>query len=104
MMYGVPNMKTDKVNIVERRVEIMRQEGINFITGPAGNIGAFAETSSNSDSLMGPTAEDMLEEFDAIVLATGATVGRDMVSTPGRDLHGVHLAMEYLTKKYKGAP
>jgi glutamate synthase (NADPH/NADH) len=101
MMYGVPNMKTDKVNIVERRVEIMRQEGISFITGPAGNIGGLVDSSSNSDSIVGPAAEDMLEEFDAVVLSTGATVGRDMGSTPGRELQGVHLAMEYLTKNTK---
>merc|ERR1719265_629687 len=100
MMYGVPNMKTDKVNVVERRVELMRQEGITFITGAAGNIGGgshCADTTAH-ETVMAPTAEDLLEANDAIVLATGATVGRDMAATPGRELHGVHLAMDYLTK------
>eukprot|EP00746_Dinoflagellata_sp_MGD_P145901 gnl/MRDRNA2_/MRDRNA2_78462_c0_seq2.p1 gnl/MRDRNA2_/MRDRNA2_78462_c0~~gnl/MRDRNA2_/MRDRNA2_78462_c0_seq2.p1 ORF type:complete len:2196 (-),score=483.92 gnl/MRDRNA2_/MRDRNA2_78462_c0_seq2:357-6944(-) len=100
MMYGVPNMKTDKVNVVERRVEIMRQEGITFITGAAGNIGGgthCADTSAH-ETVMAPTAEDLLDENDAIVLAVGATVGRDMGATPGRELQGIHLAMDYLTK------
>jgi glutamate synthase (NADPH/NADH) len=101
MMYGVPNMKTDKVDIVERRVQIMREEGIRFITGPAGNVGAIDGGSADIDGAMGPTADQLMEEFDSVVLATGATVGRDMGNTPGRELQGVHLAMEYLTKNTK---
>ena len=40
MMYGVPNMKTDKIDVVQRRVDIMKKEGVNFKTGAAGNVGA----------------------------------------------------------------
>eukprot|EP00931_Biecheleriopsis_adriatica_P035296 TRINITY_DN2030_c0_g2_i2.p1 TRINITY_DN2030_c0_g2~~TRINITY_DN2030_c0_g2_i2.p1 ORF type:complete len:2144 (-),score=477.93 TRINITY_DN2030_c0_g2_i2:299-6730(-) len=86
MMYGVPNMKTDKVEIVERRVKIMEKEGIVFICGKAGAVGKEG----------GPTAQELLSQNDAVLLATGATVGRDMERVQGRNLKGVHLAMEFL--------
>jgi len=89
MMYGVPNMKTDKVDVVQRRVDVMRDEGVKFVTGAAGAIGG-----------TGPSAEKLLETNDAVLLAAGATVGRDL-KVPGRNLGGVHLAMEFLTYSTK---
>merc|ERR1719253_2041669 len=95
MMYGVPNMKTDKIDVVQRRVDIMKKEGVNFKTGQAGHIGG-----AGDGLTMGPSAQQLLAECDAVLLATGATVARDL-NVPGRELSGVHLAMEYLTQNTK---
>merc|ERR1719174_2725393 len=86
MMYGVPNMKTDKKNVVQRRTEIMQKEGVVFVCGKAGNIGKEGA----------PTAQELLDSNDAVLLATGATIGRDLDRVPGRNLRGVHMAMEFL--------
>lgn len=86
MMYGVPNMKTDKVGIVQRRTDIMEKEGVTFVCGKAGNVGKGGA----------PTAQDLLDSNDAVLLATGSTVGRDLDKVPGRSYKGVHLAMEFL--------
>ncbi|CAK8989583.1 unnamed protein product, partial [Durusdinium trenchii] len=101
MMYGVPNMKTDKVDVVQRRVNIMKQEGVTFITGPAGRVAESAQEASIEGTNMGPRAAQLLEEYDAVLLAVGSTVARDMQNVPGRDLSGVHLAMDYLTYNTK---
>jgi glutamate synthase (NADPH/NADH) len=86
MMYGVPNMKTDKIEIVERRTNIMEKEGVVFICGEAGNVGGEG----------GPTAKQILDSNDAVLLATGATIGRDLDRVPGRNLKGIHMAMDFL--------
>ncbi|KHN23377.1 Glutamate synthase [NADH], amyloplastic [Glycine soja] len=84
MMYGVPNMKADKVDIVQRRVNLMAEEGINFVVNA--NIG--------HDPLH--SLDRLREENNAIVLAgRGATKPRDL-PVPGRELSGVHFAMEFL--------
>jgi len=84
LMYGIPNMKLDKREIVDRRINLMREEGIEFITGVA--IGSDSEW----------TAERLRSEFDAIVLCCGATLPRDL-PIEGRDAEGVHFAMDFLT-------
>ena len=81
LMYGIPNMKLDKHDVVDRRVRIMEQEGITFFTGTA--IGHDLP------------ASQLLEDFDAVVLATGSTRPRDL-PIPGRQLNGVHYAMDFL--------
>jgi glutamate synthase (NADPH/NADH) small chain len=81
LMYGIPNMKLDK-KLVERRVRLMEQEGVRFVTGT--EIGRHLPASS------------LREEYDAIVLCGGATQGREL-PIEGRHLRGVHLAMEYLS-------
>ncbi|KAL7003590.1 glutamate synthase [NADH] [Sarracenia purpurea var. burkii] len=83
MMYGVPNMKADKVDVVQRRVDLMEKEGINFVVNA--NVG--------KDSLY--SLDRLREENDAIILAVGATKPRDL-PVPGRDLSGIHFAMEFL--------
>ncbi|XXG82352.1 hypothetical protein AAC387_Pa10g0323 [Persea americana] len=83
MMYGVPNMKTDKVNIVQRRVDLMAEEGIKFVVNA--NVGVDPEYS----------LENLRAENDAFVLACGATKPRDL-PVPGREFSGVHFAMEFL--------
>lgn len=82
LMYGIPNMKLDK-SLVQKRNDIMAQEGVEFRTGA--NIGV------NVDP------EEVLEGFDALLVATGSTIPRDL-PVPGRDLKGVHFAMDFLTE------
>ncbi|MEO1836452.1 MAG: glutamate synthase subunit beta, partial [Akkermansiaceae bacterium] len=66
LMYGIPNMKLDKKEVVDRRVNLMQEEGIEFLTSV--NIG--------QDSVW--TKERLSEEFDATILCCGATKGRDL--------------------------
>jgi glutamate synthase (NADPH) small chain len=85
LVYGIPNMKLDK-NTVERRVKLLRDEGIEFQTSV--KVGEDV------------TAEELKNNFDAIVLACGATEARDL-NVEGRELNGIHLAMEFLLKNTK---
>lgn len=82
---GIPDFKLEK-DLVERRVQQMRDEGIEFRTG----------ISVASDF----AADALRSEFDATVIAIGSTVPRDL-DVPGRDLKGVHFAMDYLTQQNK---
>jgi glutamate synthase (NADPH/NADH) small chain len=91
LMYGIPNMKMDKA-VVDRRVKLLQAEGIKFVTGVA--VGKDVP------------AEKLVADFDAVVLATGSTVPRDL-KVEGRDLAGVHFAMDFLvgsTKSLLGGP
>ncbi len=85
LMYGIPNPKLDK-KIVERRVDLMAQEGVKFIT----------DTEVGKDY----PAEKLLKEFDAVALCCGATKPRDL-PIEGRNLKGVHFAMEFLQANTK---
>jgi glutamate synthase (NADPH/NADH) small chain len=80
LMYGIPNMKLDK-ELVLRRVKQMSEEGITFRT--------------NTEVGKDYPAQNLLREFDAVVLCTGATKPRDL-PIEGRQLKGVHFAMEFL--------
>jgi glutamate synthase (NADPH/NADH) small chain len=80
LMYGIPNMKLEK-GVVERRVKLLEAEGIVFKTGVA--IGKDVEPAK------------LVADHDAVVLATGSTVPRDL-RVEGRDLAGVHFAMDFL--------
>ena len=80
LMYGIPNMKLDKA-IVERRIDLMTQEGIRFLT----------DVEIGKDY----PAKRLLDEFDAVILCTGSTRPRDL-NVEGRDLKGIHFAMEFL--------
>ena len=84
LMYGIPNMKLDKELVVQRRVNLLIEEGIEFKTGIF--IGKDGEW----------TAERLRTEFDSVVLCCGATLGRDL-PIEGREAQGVFLAMEFLT-------
>lgn len=85
LMYGIPNMKLDK-SIVNRRVDILRKEGITFKT----------ETEVGTDF----PAEQLLNDFDSVVLCCGSTKPRDL-QVEGRQLKGVHYAMEFLHSNTK---
>ncbi|MYB38259.1 MAG: glutamate synthase subunit beta [Gammaproteobacteria bacterium] len=87
LMYGIPNMKLNKPNVVERRVGLLREEGIEFVTG--------ADVGDGSNGSV--SVQELASENDALLLATGATTPRDL-PIPGRELEGVHFAMEFLTK------
>ena len=82
LMYGIPNMKLDKQEVALRRIQQMEAEGIQFV--------------NNTEIGLNYPAEKLLKEFDASVLCTGATKPRDL-PIEGRDLKGVHFAMEFLT-------
>jgi len=82
---GIPDFKLDKA-LVQRRVELMEQEGIEFRAGV--NVGRDL------------SAQELTDNFDAVCLAGGATQARDL-DVPGRELKGIHLAMEYLTQQNK---
>jgi len=80
LMYGIPNMKLEKT-IVQRRLDLMSTEGIRFVTGL--NVGKDYDV------------ERLSKDFDAIVLCGGATRPRDL-ALAGRNLQGIHFAMEFL--------
>ncbi|OBH96680.1 glutamate synthase subunit beta [Mycobacterium sp. E2733] len=80
LRYGIPEFKMEK-RVLDRRLDQMRAEGTEFRAGV--NVGVDI------------TAEQLHADFDAVVLAGGATAGRDL-PIPGRDLDGIHQAMEYL--------
>ena len=82
LTYGIPNMKLDKEQVVFRRIKQMEAEGVKFLTN--------TEVGANY------AAAKLLKEFDAVVLCTGATKPRDL-PIEGRNLKGVHFAMEFLT-------
>ena len=86
LMYGIPNMKLDKKAVVQRRLDQMVAEGIKF--------------QCNTEVGKDLPAQKLLEEFDAVVLCTGATKGRDL-PIEGRNLKGIHFAMEFLTANTK---
>ena len=86
LMYGIPNMKLDKREVVLRRIELMEKEGIKFICNA--NVGENVEP------------QIFLKEFDATVICTGATQPRDL-PIEGRQLKGIHFAMEFLTANTK---
>jgi glutamate synthase (NADPH/NADH) small chain len=80
MMYGIPNMKLEK-HIIDRRVNLMKEEGVTFIT--------------NADVGNTIAAEELMEHYDAVVLCCGASNPRDL-NNPGRDAQGIHFAVEFL--------
>jgi glutamate synthase (NADPH/NADH) small chain len=86
LMYGIPNMKLDKQEVVLRRIKQMEDEGIKFVC--------------NTEVGKNYPAEKLLKEFDAVILATGATKPRDL-PIPGRELKGIHFAMDFLTANTK---
>jgi len=86
LMYGIPNMKLDKKDVVLRRIRQMEEEGIEFTCG--------VEVGRDFP------AEKLLADFDAVVLCTGATKPRDL-PIPGRELKGIHFAMDFLTANTK---
>ena len=80
LRYGIPNFKLNK-RIIDRRIRVMEQEGVNFVYGQ--NVQSVAE---------------LAKEYDAVVIATGTPTARDL-KAPGRELKGIHLALELLSQQ-----
>lgn len=86
LMYGIPNMKLDKNEVVLRRISLLEDEGVKFV----------CNTTVGKDY----PAENLAKEFDATIVCTGATKPRDL-PIPGRELKGIHFAMDFLTANTK---
>lgn len=80
LMYGIPNMKLEK-RIIERRTELMKSEGVEFVTNA--NVGADV------------SADKIMQEFDAVILACGSSNPRD-IKAEGRDASGIYFAVDFL--------
>ncbi|MGZ9819902.1 glutamate synthase subunit beta [Peribacillus simplex] len=85
LTYGIPNMKLEK-DVVARRIKLLTQEGIDFIT--------------NTEVGKDISAEELQDQYDAVILCTGAQKQRDL-KIEGREATGIHLAMDYLTTSTK---
>lgn len=85
LMYGIPNMKLEK-HIIDRKVAIMEQEGVRFVTST--NIGKNVK------------ADRIMKECDAVILACGASNPRD-INAPGRDAKGIYFAVDFLSNVTK---
>ena len=86
LMYGIPNMKLDKEQIVLRRIQQLEAEGVVFVC--------------NTEVGKNLSTEQLLKDFDAVALCTGATKPRDL-PLEGRELKGIHMAMEFLGSNTK---
>ncbi|HBT31869.1 MAG TPA: glutamate synthase [Pusillimonas sp.] len=94
LRYGIPDFKMEKSHI-DRRLAQMEAEGVEF--QPSTYVGNEADA---DDGLTVRTPESLKEEFDAVVLTGGSETPRDLPVT-GRDLNGIHFAMEFLTQQNK---
>jgi NAD(P)H-dependent glutamate synthase small subunit len=108
LMYGIPNMKLDK-RVVQRRVDLLREEGVTFVTCAhvgrqedfaPGHMTQIMQERGCEVKFIDP--QHLVDEFDAVLLCTGATRSFDPTSrAPGRDLAGIHNAMDFLTRNTK---
>lgn len=85
LMYGIPNMKLEK-HIIDRKIDIMKEEGVTFVTG--------ADVGGNYK------ANKITKEFDSVILTCGASNPRD-INVPGRDAKGIHFAVDFLKSTTK---
>ena len=85
LMYGIPNMKLEK-HVIERKVDVMKAEGVEFRTNV--NVGKDVK------------AEQLLKEYDRVILACGASNPRD-IKVPGRDANGIYFAVDFLKSTTK---
>jgi len=102
LRYGIPDFKMEKSHI-DRRVEQMKAEGVQFRTGVV--VGAAKDALGKGSKVTNwaketVTPEQLDKEFDAVVLTGGAEQSRDL-PVPGRDLDGIHFAMEFLPQQNK---
>ena len=85
LRYGIPNMKLEK-NVIDRRVKLMEEEGVTFVT--------------NADVGADVSAAELLKEYDRVLLCCGASNPRN-IQAPGRELKGIHFAVDFLTSVTK---
>jgi len=108
LTYGIPNMKLDK-QVVERRINLLREEGVEFVTNthvgreedfPTGHMTQIMQERGCNVQFIDP--QELLADYDALLLATGATRPFDPTARcPGRDLEGILFAMDFLTRNTK---
>ncbi len=102
LRYGIPNFKLNK-KIIDRRISVMEQEGVEFVYGqqvaplssPEGDTIAVTLASQTNEATSGAVGRDT---FSAVIIATGTPTARD-INIPGRELKGVHLALELLSQQ-----
>ena len=97
MRYGIPDFKMEKSHI-DRRMEQMKAEGVTFRTGVL--VGKDFPANVTNWAKESISAEQLKKDFDAVILAGGAELPRDL-PVPGRDLKGIHFAMEFLPQQNK---
>jgi glutamate synthase (NADPH) small chain len=106
LVYGIPNMKLEKA-VVQRRINLLREEGIRFVTNthvgnkedfPPGHMTRIMQEQGEQIQFLDP--QQLLRGHDATLLATGATIPRDL-RLPGRELKGIYFAMDFLTRNTK---
>jgi glutamate synthase (NADPH/NADH) small chain len=98
LRYGIPDFKMEKTHI-DRRIAQMQAEGVVFRTGVL--VGAFpADSKVTNDAKETVSADQLKAEFDAVLLTGGSETSRDL-PVPGRELDGVHFAMEFLPQQNK---
>jgi glutamate synthase (NADPH/NADH) small chain len=98
LRYGIPDFKMEKIHI-DRRVEQMQAEGVKFRTGVmVGSLTKDSKVTNWAKETISP--EQLKKDFDAVILTGGAEQSRDL-PVPGRDLNGVHFAMEFLPQQNK---
>jgi len=98
LRYGIPDFKLEKSHI-DRRIEQMRAEGVTFRTGVlVGTLGQDSRVTNDAKQTI--AAEALAAEFDAVLLTGGAEQSRDL-PVPGRELAGIHFAMEFLPQQNK---
>ena len=111
LRYGIPNMKLEK-SVIDRRVKLMEEAGIEFRTSVnicgrklSGESKRFENTGSVGalfgDKVKNVSADKLLKEYDAVILACGASNPRD-INAPGRDADGIYFAVDFLGKVTKG--
>ncbi len=108
LMYGIPNMKLDK-RVVQRRIDLLSEEGVEFVTCAhvgkeedfeSGHMTEIMQERGCNIQFIDP--QQLADDYDAVLLATGATKPFDPTARcPGRDLTGIHMAMEFLTRNTK---
>ena len=97
LRYGIPNFKLNK-KVIDRRIRVMEEEGIEFVYGCAVSIDNGKLTIDNCPASNNSQLSIINSQFDAIVIASGTPVARDL-KAPGRELKGVHLALELLSQQ-----
>jgi glutamate synthase (NADPH/NADH) small chain len=98
LRYGIPDFKMEKIHI-DRRVEQMKAEGVNFRCGVlVGDLPKDSKVTNWATETISPA--QLQKDFDAVVLSGGAEQSRDL-PVPGRDLSGIHFAMEFLPQQNK---
>ncbi len=98
LRYGIPNMKLDK-KVIDRRVKLMEEAGVRFITN-VNVCGSKAVDTAVSEKTKYITAEELEKEYDAVILACGASNPRD-IKAPGRDTKGIYFAVDFLGRVTK---